>query len=276
MLVNLSEMLDKAAKSDYAVAGFNVYGYEDAKAVINAAEELKCPVILMTNKDAVEHMPVELLGQLLCKMAQESSTQVCVHLDHSNSLSMIERAVNSGFTSVMFDGSQLPLADNILRTKEVVNLAKKHNVSVEAEIGSVGYSDPSITARAEYTDPDEAKQFELETGVSALAVAVGTVHRMTTQGAKLDFDLLNRIQEKVEAPLVIHGSSGIADEDLKRLVKSRVAKVNLGTSLRMAFGNNLRQEILDKPNEFDRIKLFKKPMAKVQEEAKKKLQLLGN
>lgn len=271
MLVTLNDIL----KEKNTVAAFNVYGYEDSAAVIRGAEELNTPVILMTNKDAVDFIPIEIIGAMLVQMAQASSVPVCVHLDHSRSLEDIQRAIAAGYTSVMFDGSQLPVEENMKISAEVVRIAHASGVSVEAEIGSVGYSDPTIKAKSIYTDPEEAVEFVKQTGVDALAVAVGTVHRMEIQEARLDFDLLGEIRKKVSLPLVIHGSSGVKDEDIVRLCEAGVNKINFGTSLRMAFGNTLRETIAAQPHQFDRLKLFIPSMDAVSERAKDKLRLTG-
>lgn len=275
MLVNMKEMLEKAAENEYAIPGFNVYGYEDAVAVIEAAEKLKAPVILMANKDAVEHMEVEILGPLLTGLANTAGVPVVVHLDHAGDYSLIVRAIKSDFSSVMYDGSQLSIKENICRTGEIVKLARACGVTVEAEIGSVGYSDPSIKAKAVYTDVGEAEKFAEETGVDALAVAIGTIHRMKIQEALIQFDRLAEIEKAVNTPLVIHGSSGVKDTDLRKMIKHRVAKVNIGTALRMAFGNTLRKELIEKEDVFDRIKLFEKPMEAVKEAVLEKYSLLG-
>ncbi|AGB42382.1 ketose-bisphosphate aldolase [Halobacteroides halobius DSM 5150] len=275
MLVNLRDMVDKAAKNNYAVAGFNVYGYEDATAVIKAAEEMDAPVILMANKDAVEHMPVEILANIFCPLAEEADVPVCVKLDHAKDYFLAVRAIKSGFTSVMYDGSQLLLKENIKNTQEIVKLAHSVGVAVEAEIGSVGYNDSTIEAEEIYTDPEEAKIFAEKTNVDALAVAVGTLHRMKKQGAEIQYDRLVEIEKLVDTPLVIHGSSGVTDEDLSKLATTQVGKVNIGTALRMAFGNTLKAEVEENPEEFDRIKWFKKPMEAVTEATKEKLRILG-
>lgn len=271
MLVTLNEILELKK----TVAAFNVYGYEDAAAVLAGAEELDCPVILMTNKDAVNFIPIEVIGPMLVQMAKIAQVPVCVHLDHSRSLDDIRRAISAGYTSVMFDGSQLPVEENMEVSGLVANIAHAAGVSVEAEIGSVGYSDPSIQAKSIYTDPDEAVEFVKKTGVDALAVAVGTVHRMEIQEAKLDFNLLADIRERVSLPLVIHGSSGVKDEDIVRLCEAGVNKINFGTSLRMAFGHTLRETMAAQPQQFDRLKLFVPSMEAVKERAKEKMRLTG-
>ena len=275
MLVNMKKIVEDAAKSDYAVPGFNVFGYEDAAAIVAAAEEVNCPVILMTNRDAVAHMPFDILGGILKGVAANAKVPVCVHLDHGKTFEEAVQAIKAGYTSVMYDGSQLPLEENIKNTKEIVRMAHAVGVTVEAEIGSVGYDDPSIQATSIYTEPEEAKQFAEETGVDALAVAIGTLHRMQTQAAKIQYERLDKIQEVTNVPIVIHGSTGIVDEDLQKLVKYRVAKINIGTALRMAFGYKLRETIENNPKEFDRIKFFKEPMEAVKKAAKEKMLLLG-
>ena len=270
MLVTLKEIL----KTQRTVAAFNVFGYEDSVSVVRAAEEMGCPVILMTNKDCVDFIPPEIIGPMLVTMAKNASVPVCVHLDHSRSKNDIERAIASGYTSVMYDGSQLDIEENLKNTKEIVELAHAAGVSVEAEIGSVGYSDPNVVAKAEYTDPDQAVWFARETGVDALAVAIGTVHRMKIQEAKIDFELLGRIKEKVSTPLVIHGSSGVKDNDLAKMCEMGVSKINLGTSLRMAFGNTLRKTVNEMTDEFDRLKFFPASMKAVCDKAKEKMTIV--
>ncbi|QUH30843.1 class II fructose-bisphosphate aldolase [Vallitalea guaymasensis] len=275
MLVNMEQMVKEAAISKKAIPGFNVFGYEDAMMVIKAAQELNAPAILMSNKDAVAHMDVKYQAALYRALGQDANIPVCVHLDHGGNYEICAKAIAAGFTSVMYDGSQLPIDENISNTKEVVKLAHACGVSVEAEIGSVGYNDPTIKAKAIYTDPQEAKRFAIETGVDALAVAVGTLHRMQKQNAKIQYELLEEIQNVTDIPLVIHGSTGLSNEDLTKLSHYHIGKINIGTALRMTFGNTLREEINGNTDEFDRIKFFKKPMKQVKEVILDKYKLLG-
>lgn len=275
MLVNMKQMVAEAAKSDKAIPGFNVFGYEDAAMIIEVAEEIGAPVILMTNKDAVEHMDVKHYGALFSSMAKEAKVPVCVHLDHAKNLDIIERAIQGGYTSVMYDGSQLSFEENIANTAKAVEMAKAKDISVEAEIGSVGYSDPNIKAVSAYTEPSEAEEFAKKTGVDALAVAVGTLHRMQVQNAEVQYDRLDEIEKLTDVPLVIHGSTGLKNEDLEKLAKTSVGKVNIGTALRMVFGNTMRTEINNNPDEFDRLKFFKQPMANIKEVIREKYALLG-
>jgi len=275
MLVNLNEVLKHTLTKEYAVPAFNIFGYEDAKAVIDAAEELNAPVILATNKVAIAHMPILILGKMLTQLAENASVPVVVHLDHGSDYETVAQALQAGYSSVMYDGSQLSFEENIETTKEIVKMAQAFGVPVEAEIGSVGYSDPKIGMKSALTDPLEAKEFAERTGVDALAVAVGTLHRMEEQSASIQYGLINEIQTLVHVPLVMHGSTGILDEDLMEIVKTSFGKVNIGTALRMTFGKTLRQEFADKPNAFDRMELFQEPLKLVKQEAMKKMKLLN-
>ena len=274
MLYNLKDIIRLVDKEDRGIAAFNVFGYEDSQAVIEAAESIGRPVIIMANKDAVNHMGVELIGEIMLHVGAQAKVPVDVHLDHATDMEVIERAIRSGYTSVMFDGSQLPFDENVERTRHVVEMAHAMDISVEAEIGAVGYSDPDIRFNARFTEPQEAKRFAQLTGVDALAVAVGTMHRMEMQKAELQFDRLQEIAKQVDIPLVIHGSTGVADEDLAKLVRFGARKINIGTALRMEFGQTLRRQFADDPKEFDRIKLFGPCMEAVKDKAVQKMELL--
>jgi len=272
MLTNMKFIFDNY--KDKCILGFNVFGYEDAVAVIRAAEETNSPVILMTNKVAITHMPIPVLAGILLPLARSSKTDVVVHLDHAKSWDTVVRAVDSGYSSVMFDGSLLPLEENIKCTQKIVEYARKRDVSVEAEIGAVGYSGNNEIQTFQRTKVDEAKTFYERTEVDALAVAVGNCHRMTTQSADIDFELLAEIHKNVDVPLVMHGASGVKDDDLIRLVGNGVRKINIGTSLRLAFGRSLRKTIETDTEIFDRIEMFQPAMEAVYKETKKKLELI--
>lgn len=273
MLANMNQIFDFWG-SKGAVAGFNVFGYEDAVAVVRAAERLNAPVMLMTNRDCVRHMPLRFLAPLLLTVAKESKVPVAVHLDHSASVDTAVTAIELGFNSVMFDGSQLPVEENIRETARLIEFAHSRNVSVEAEIGSVGYDDGAIQAVARLTTPEDVSTFMAGAPVDALAVAVGTVHRMVTQTANIDFDLLSKLSEKTDVPLVIHGSSGVPDDQLRKLALAGAKKINIGTNLRLAFGNTLRSQMEADPKVFDRLVLFKGCMQAVEEAALHKMELL--
>lgn len=274
MLETMKEMLAHADSEGRAVAAFNVFGYEDARAVIDAAEKLKCPVILMVNKPAAAHMGIAVIGKMLLQLAEAASVPVGVHLDHATELEAVEEAVDVGYSSVMLDASQCEFEENVRKTRVAAEMAHKAGASVEAEIGAVGYSDMEQYA-ARYTEPEEANRFYCETKVDALAVAVGTVHRMRQQTASLQFDRLQAIHEAVCVPLVIHGASGVKDDELQRLVRCGARKINLGTSLRLAFGNELRRQMEQDKEIFDRIQLFQSCMKATEEKAAEKMALIS-
>ena len=272
-----TDLMVKAVHEDHIFAGFNVFSLDDAHAIVKAAEKIGAPVMLMVNKLAMNQFPIEVWADTLNMLTKYAGVPVCAHLDHTTDMAVLERACKAGFDSVMFDGSQLPLEENIAQTRKVVEMAHGLGVAVEAEIGAVGYSDGAggKEYKAAKTDPAEAGRFARETGVDWMAVSVGNVHRMETQDAVIDFDLLAQIEQQTDVPLVLHGSTGIKDADMKRLLATHVAKVNIGTALRMAFGNTLRGEFEKDPKAFDRVKLFRTPLEKVAEEAEKKMVMLG-
>jgi fructose-bisphosphate aldolase class II len=200
---------------------------------------------------------------------------VCAHLDHTYDVNEVLRGVDLGFSSVMFDGSQLALADNITATARVVQYAHAAGCSVEAEIGSVPYAEGRAHIKSEITEVGDAVRLAFETGVDALAVSVGNVHRLNTPGAVIDFDRLAQIAAAVSVPLVIHGTSGISDQDIQRLARARVAKFNIGTRLRQAFGSGLRDTLSRHPGRFDRLEIMAEVMPVVSAEAMRIMRLLG-
>ncbi len=275
MLVSLKPFISEIALAKKALPGFNIFGFEDARAVINAAEIIGAPAILMTNKDCVEHMTIESLAGMLRPMAMKAKVPVCIHLDHAKSEELAFEAIEAGYTSVMYDGSALTLEENIAHTARIVKFGQKYGVSVEGEIGSVAYADRNPEVQMIYTDPSEAACFARESGVDLMAVSVGTLHRMQSQGVKIQYDRLAAIQSKTDIPLVIHGATGIADEDLSRMIGYHIAKFNIGTALRIAFGKALHEQVCSNPEEYDRLKLFKEPMNAVEQVALLKYRQLG-
>lgn len=274
MICNMKTIIKEAANSNYIVPGFNVFGYEDAIAVVRAAEELNKPSLLMVNKLATDYMPIEYWGKLLRAIADDAKVPISVHLDHCKNFDAIIRAINSGFSSVMYDGSQLPIDENIKRTKEIVKVAKVFDVSVEGEIGSVPYADLPGHARDMLTKVEDAVRFTTETDIDWVAVAIGQVHRLQYTKSEINFDILEEIQNKISKPIVIHGGSGIKDKDLVKMTKYKVGKINVGTSLRIAFGEELKHQVIKNPEEFDRIKLFSEPSKAVIEVTKKMFNIL--
>ena len=275
MLVSLRDILPAASVSSGAVACCNVFGFEDAAAVIRAAEHLQRPVILATNKDMVDQLGVETLAGMLLPMIRNSSAAVCLHLDHCYDEAVVYQAMHHGYSSVMFDGSQLSLAENTRRTRQVVAVARSLGVSVEGEIGSVPYEEGRDHIKSVYTDPDEAAAYAAESGLDCLAVAVGNIHRLSQPGCEIDYARLARIEAQVDVPLVIHGTSGIYPQDLERLKQTKVAKFNVGTSLRQVLGNNLRSLMMAEPDKYDRQYFMGEVIPYVEAEAVRIIELMS-
>ena len=275
MLVNLATILSPAVDSGYSVACFNVFGWEDAGAVVDAAAQLGAPVILAATLDFRNFMPIDVIAVMLRSLAERAPVPVCVHLDHTYDVDEVLRAVDLGFTSVMFDGSQLPLEENIAGTRRVAQYAHAAGCSVEAEIGSVPYAEGRAHIKAELTEVGDAIRLAGETGLDAMAVSVGNVHRLTAPSTVIDFARLSQICAAVTVPLVIHGTSGIRDADIERLARTRVAKFNIGTVLRQAFGRGLRATLGRHPERFDRLEIMRDAMPTVCCEAQRMIRLLG-
>ncbi|OOB79560.1 MAG: hypothetical protein BEN18_03820 [Epulopiscium sp. Nuni2H_MBin001] len=262
-----------ASKTNQIVPGFNIFGYEDAGAVIRAAQRANAPVLLMINRDARRDLKLEHWGALLLSMAKDATVPVAVHLDHSSNIESVKRAIDAGFTSVMFDGSKLPLDENIRISKELAEQAHDKGTFIEVELGAVPYDDLGQT-NIVLTSPDEAKLMESSTDIDWLAVSVGNIHRLVNRTAPIQFDVLESIEQACSVPLVIHGSSGISTQDLMGLKSKRVGKVNFGTAIRKVIGDALRQEILSRPDEFDRQKLMLKPIELAEQSAFELIQSL--
>ncbi len=271
----LSEILPAANAERSAVAAFNVFSLEEAVCVADVAESLGRPVVLMTNKDVIRRIPVEIFGPALRAVAASVRVPVVVHRDHTYPAETVYRAIRGGYTSVMFDGSQLPFEENVVQTRRIVEVAHACGVSVEGEIGSVAYNESANTIRHELTEPETAARFCAETGVDAVAVSVGTVHKLTEKRAAVDHDLLRRIAAETSVPLVIHGSSGVPDEDLIAMARGPVAKFNIGTILRRAWGETLREELAARPQEFDYLTLTQAPLEALKRAAREMITLLA-
>jgi len=265
-LVSLSDVLQPAQTGGYAVAGLVVLGWEDARAYVAAAEAEGAPVILQAGPGCRAHTPLPILGTMFRHLAEQASVPIVAHLDHGYTVAECAEAIECGFTSVMFDGSKLPLADNIAQTKAIAKMAHAAGVSIEGEIGVVGYAD---RAMSHGTNPEEARQFAAETGIDAMAISIGNVHLQTTQNAAVDLELLRSIELVTDVPLVLHGSSGIPASARRDLaLKTRVCKFNVGTELRQVFGSSLRSEMARNPAEFDRIKLLSATEAPLRDAAR--------
>jgi ketose-bisphosphate aldolase len=275
-LVNLKKILKDAKEGNYAVGAFNIYNIEDISAVIKAGEELRTPVILMTSISATEHSSLDELASIIRGRAEKASIPVCLHLDHASDYDIIINAIHAGYTSVMYDGSMLPYEENVQNTKDVLKVAKPLNVSVEAEIGRVGRTEEGEDDfDMALSVPEEVQEFVNETGVDACAIAIGSQHAMQKQEANLDFERLKEISELVDVPLVLHGSSGVVEKELKKVPKFGMQKVNIGTRLKRVFTDEMRRFLDENKDNHNHITVLEAASEAVTKEVIHKLKLLG-
>ena len=266
-LATLRDVLQPAAQHGHAVAGLVVLGWEDALAFAEAAEETGQPIILQAGPGSRRHTPVPVLGAMFRHLAEQASVPIVCHIDHARTLDECREGIDCGFTSVMFDGSELPIGENIVLTAQICDEARRAGVSVEGEVGFVGYAEGEASAM---TSVDEAALFDRESGADAMAISIGNVHLQTEAVARIDMQRLRAIEAATRMPLVLHGGSGIP-ADIRRALAttSRVCKFNIGTELRQAFGAALRRSLTDNPRGFDRIELLKPVIPAIRQETVK-------
>ena len=271
-VATLTEVLAEGMHGGYAIAGLVVLGWEDARAYVEAADEVAVPIVLQAGPGCRRYTPVEVLGPMFRHLAGQARMPVACHIDHAYSVEECQRGLDCGFTSVMIDGSKLELSANIALTAEVVARARRYGASVEGEVGLVGYAGGVASAG---TAPEEAARFDRESGVDALAISVGNVHLQQEKAAIIDMGALRAIEQATRSPLVLHGGSGIPSA-VRRMLghESRVRKFNIGTELRQAFGAALRKSLAAKPDEFDRIALLSDTIGPVRSETVKILREL--
>lgn len=251
MLTPTAEIVNAAKAHGRGVGAFNVIQLEHAEAIVAGAEKAGAPVVLQISENAVRyHGALEPLAQATLAVASASSASVAVHLDHATDVEIARQAVALGFGSVMYDASAMSYVDNVAATTDVVRHCHEHGVYVEAELGEVGGKD-GVHAPGVRTDPDEAAAYVAATGIDALAVAVGTSHAMLTRDASVDFGLIERLAAAVPVPLVLHGSSGVPDDDLRRAVTAGMTKVNIATQLNKAFTAAVRAYLDANPSVVD-------------------------
>lgn len=254
-LATLADVLQPALKNKYAVAGLVTLGWEDMRAYVAAAEAEGCAVILQAGPGCREHTPLPVLGKMFRYLAENASVPVVAHLDHGYTYDDCALALDSGFTSLMFDGSRKPFSDNVRETRQIAEMAHAAGISCEGEIGFVGYSNGENSAG---TDPAEAATFAVDTGIDAMAISVGNVHLQQDKEGGLDEPRIAAIQAVTDVPLVIHGGSGVPVDQRAALARgTNICKFNIGTELRMAFGAALRDAIASDPERFDRVSILK-------------------
>ena len=268
-IATLSDVLQPALKHGYAVAGLVTLGWEDMMAYVAAAEAEDVPVILQAGPSCRAHTPLPILGKMYRHLAENASFPVVAHLDHGYHYEECQMALDSGFTSLMYDGSRKPLSQNIDETAKVAELAHNAGISCEGEIGFVGYSGGESSAG---TDPEEAAEFARQTRIDAMAISVGNVHLQQDREGGLDEPRIKAIEAVTSVPLVIHGGSGVPNAQRTHLANhSAICKFNIGTELRMAFGNALRVSVNQDATRFDRLQILKDTIDPVEDAARQVL-----
>lgn len=253
-LVKMKDLLRRAEEKNIGCGAFSVGNMEMVRGAIRAAEELDTPIILQIAEVRLKNSPLHLMGPMMVQAAKEAKVDVAVHLDHGLTFETVDKALELGFTSVMLDASTLPFEENIVRVKAVVEKARKYGATVEAELGLVGGSeDGSCDHGIRCTDPDDAVVYARETGIDALAVAIGNAHGNYPVAPTLAFDVLEKIHEKVDIPLVLHGGSGITDKDFQKAISLGIRKVNIATASFNSLTAHVEKymESTDKHNFFD-------------------------
>lgn len=277
--VSLNDVLPQAKTGKYAVPQFNINGYLWVEAIIEAAKELDKSIIIgVTDKNVERLGGYEYISNLI-KLVYDHycpSQPLVLHLDHGQSVDNCKQAIDAGFSSVMFDGSQLSIEDNISQTKEVVDYAHANNVSVEGEVGSVGGVEDGMTSNVRYADPEQCIFFIQETKVDALAAALGSVHGDYIEKPNLQFKLMNEINASTVTPLVLHGASGIKDSDIKKVIDYGHTKVNYNTDLNKSVANAWRDLLIEDRKLYDPKILLEKGKIAIKEVVSEKIKLLNN
>ena len=278
MLVTAKKLLQDAMHNKYAIGAFNVENMEMVQAVAAAAEELKAPVIMQTTPGTIKYAGVDYYYANVKAAAERSRIPVVMHLDHGDSFERAMAAYRAGYTSIMIDGSKLPFEENIALTKKVVEACHPGGVYVEGELGKVGGKEDDLEGDDEnpYTDPEEAKIFVEKTGVDYLAIGVGTAHGVYKGTPHVNTDLIATIHDLVHIPLVLHGTSGVPDEQVRTAVANGICKVNYATDLRIAFTKGSKEYMAAHPDAFDPKKYSRQGMDEVQKYVEQKIDVCGS
>ncbi len=260
MLATLNEVMKIAEERKIAIGSFNAPNLEALQAILEAAQELKLPVIIQFAQCHEPWIPLEIIGPIMVEEARKASVPVCVHLDHGETLEYLQTALDLGFTAIMYDGSVLSYEENVINTKKAVEMAKKTGASVEAELGSMGKRESGAgdgtgdeDATKIYTNPEQAAVFVKETGIDALACSFGTTHGIYLTKPKLDFDVVRNVRKLTNnIPVVMHGGSGVSKEDFRKAIEAGVRKINYFTYMDKSGGAAVKA-YLDTVNEADPI-----------------------
>lgn len=283
VLVNTREMIKKAKAEHYAVGSFNVTDIEMVSGIVAAAEKENSPVIIQFAELHDKYVPLDVIAPVMINIARKASVPVAVHFDHGETFDNIVRAIRLGFTSVMIDASQDDFETNLARTKEIVKICRPLNITVEAELGPMnreggGQKVDYVDLDKTYTNPQKAKQFIDESGIDMLAVAYGTVHGVYTQKPNLNFDRLHEISKLVNFPLVVHGASGLADEEYRKSVENGICKINYYSEMvhrvALAVKEKLEKESSNKQLFISDVSIWEKEL--VEKEIRQRLRVFGS
>jgi tagatose 1,6-diphosphate aldolase GatY/KbaY len=275
--VTTEQMMAQADQGGYAIGAFNVENMEMVLAVLRAAEEMRAPVILQTTPSTIKYAGLAMYYANVSAAAKKASVPVALHLDHGSSFELATQAFRTGYTSIMIDGSKEPFEENIALTKRVADVCRPSGIPVEAELGKVGGKEDDLECNDPgYTDPDDAVRFVEETGITSLAVAIGTAHGIYKGEPKLDVERLSQIRAKVSIPLVLHGASGVPDEAVRECIRRGISKVNFATELRIAYSNGIKAFLKEQPDAFDPKKYGAVGMEYVTNLVKEKIKVCGS
>lgn len=277
-LVPMQELLADAYSRGYAVPSLNASHLEFVKAILEVADELNSPVIIQAAAEEVEYMNGgKTIVDMVSNLGKDKNSKVAIHLDHGPNFEMATQCVASGFTSVMYDGSHLPFEENIANTKKVVEMAHAVGVTVEAELGTLGTTEFGVeNGNAHLTDPHMAMEFVERTGIDCLAAAFGTAHGFYKGDPKLDFDRLKEINELVKIPIVMHGGTGVPDQDVQRAISLGVSKINVSTALRKEFIDGMKNHMEKDPEDLMTMFILGAGMESLKEEIRKVMTMFGS
>lgn len=268
MIISSKQILNKARKQGFAVPHFNTVNLETTLAILKAAKNTplrqgfagQAFLIIATSEGEAKYSNPEIIADLVKKISDEFGVKVALHLDHGKDINIIKQCIKAGYSSIHFDGSELPYTENVKKTKQIVALCKKKKVQVEGELGRVltPKDGEKVERKDFFTDPDQAQDFVKKTGIDSLAIAIGTAHGPYKGKTKLDLARLKEISRKLKTPLVLHGGSLVPKDQLKKAIKLGIAKVNINTELRQAFANGLKESFKKNPSEITPYKFLAK------------------
>lgn len=280
MLVEAAYLLKKAQKEGYALGAFNIYNLETALGVARAAVALNSPIVMQVSESTIEYAGLKPITHIVSTIAKNEavSVPVALHLDHGKSFKSVSECIAAGFSSVHIDASALAFDENISLTREVVDYAHNKKIWVQAELGAIPGGHGDVGEKSEelpLVDPEQVEEFVRKTNVDSLAIAVGTAHGIF-KNERIHFDLLKRVRAKTDIPLVLHGSSGVPDEEIKKAIEIGINKINVGTAIKVAFTKTVRETVEKNPNITDVRKLLNPAIQAVQKVVEHKLELFGS